>query len=145
MDLVESNKKLQKELDTMKVAAAKNQSLDLVDRAVDVSGINVLGAVVSGSAGDVMKTLDGLKDRLGDCVVMLGYITGGKVNLACSVTKSISDKINASAAINYIGHQVGARGGGKPVLARAGGGDNTAALPVALESLAAWVGERLSE
>ena len=145
LDLVESNKKLQKELDTMKVAAAKNQSLDLVDRAVDVSGINVLGAVVSGSAGDVMKTLDGLKDRLGDCVVMLGYITGGKVNLACSVTKSISDKINASAAINYIGHQVGARGGGKPVLARAGGGDNTAALPVALESLAAWVGERLSE
>ena len=61
------------------------------------------------------------------------------------MTKSISDKINASAAINYIGDQVGARGGGKPVLARAGGGDNTAALPVALESLAAWVGERLSE
>ena len=145
LDLVESNKKLQKELDTMKVAAAKNQSLDLVDRAVDVSGINVLGAVVSGSAGDVMKTLDGLKDRLGDCVVMLGYITDGKVNLACGVTKSISDKINASAAINYVGHQVGARGGGKPVMARAGGGDNTAALPVALESLAAWVDERLSE
>jgi len=42
---------------------------------------------------------------------------------------------------NFVAQQVGGKGGGKPDLAMAGG-TNPGALPAALASVQAWVGER---
>jgi len=46
--------------------------------------------------------------------------------------------------VQHVGAQVGAKGGGRPELARAGGGDKPEALEAALASVAAYVAERLS-
>jgi alanyl-tRNA synthetase len=50
-------------------------------------------------------------------------------------------RIKAGDLVNFVAHQVGGKGGGKPDLAMAGGGD-AAALPQALASVQGWVAER---
>ena len=142
--LVEANRSLQREIEALKGKLAATQSVDLATQAVDIDGVKVLGAQVSGDSKGVMKTLDGLRDRLGRCVVVLGHVDNGKVSLACGVAKDLTDRLSAGDVINFVGAQVGAKGGGRPDMARAGGGDNPDALPQALDSLAQWVSERLA-
>jgi len=90
--------------------------------------------------------MDQLKNKLKSAAIVLAVVDGGKVQLAAGVTSDVLDKhagrIKAGDLVNFVAQQVGGKGGGKPDLAMAGGTD-AAALPKALASVAAWVGERL--
>ena len=111
-------------------------------QAVDVKGIKVLAAVLQGADAKALReTLDQLKNKLKSAVIVLATVEGGKVQLAAGVTADAMVRVKAGELVNFVAQQVGGKGGGKPDLAMAGGTD-AAALPAALASVAAWVGER---
>jgi len=142
--LVAQNRDMQRELDTLKQRAAASRGADLADSARDVHGVKVLAAEVTGDDPKaLLSALDALKSKLGSAVIVLGQIADGKVNLIAGVTKDVTDRVKAGDLIGMMSAQVGARGGGRPDMARAGGGDRPDALPAALRSVEDWVAERL--
>ena len=143
--LSQQARSLQKELETLKARFAQSRGFDLASEAVDVGGIQVLGAQVEGDSKAVLTTLDRLKDKLGTAVIVLGQVNGGRVNLTVGVTKNLTELFTAGDVIRFVGLQVGAKGGGgRPDMARGGGGDKPEALPAALASVRKWVEERVA-
>jgi len=136
--LADRSRTLQREVDALSAKLAANQGADLASRAVDVNGIRVLAATVDGDPKSLTTTMDNLRDRLGDCVVVLGHV-GAKVSLVAGVGKNVSDRVSASEAVRFVAAQVGARGGGRAEMAQAGGGDRPEKLGEALDALVDWV------
>ena len=141
--LAESNRRLEKEIQSLRSRSAQSESVDLAVGAIEVEGIKVLSAQVTGDSEAVMALFDGLRERLDTCVVALGYLDRGKVGLVCGVSKELTNRLKASDLVRHLGAQVGARGGGRDDMAKAGGGDNPEALDDALGTVAAWVAEQL--
>jgi alanyl-tRNA synthetase len=140
--LLDQLRALEKEITSLKGKLASSQGDDLVARAVDVKGIKVLAATLEGAdANTLRQTLDQLKNKLKTAAIVLAAVDGGKVQLAAGVTADSVGKVKAGELVNFVASQVGGKGGGKPDLAMAGGTD-ASALPKALASVAAWVGER---
>ena len=141
--LAESNRRLEKEVQSLRSRSAQSESVDLAAGAIEIEGIKVLSTQVTGDSEAVMALFDGLRERLDKCVIVLGYLDGGKVGLVCGVSKELTNRLKAGDLVRYIGAQVGARGGGRDDMAKAGGGDNPEALDDALGTVAAWVAEQL--
>ena len=134
---------LEKEITALKSKLASSQGDELLAQAVDVKGIKVLAAVLEGGdAKSLRETMDKLKDKLKSAAIVLAAVEGGKVQLAAGVTADQMAKVKAGELVNFVAQQVGGKGGGKPDMAMAGGSD-AAAVPGALASVAAWVGERI--
>ncbi|MCH2333588.1 MAG: alanine--tRNA ligase [Pseudomonadales bacterium] len=141
--LAESNRRLEKEIQSLRSSSAQSESVDLAVGAIEVEGIKVLSTQVTGDSEAVMALFDGLRERLDKCVVALGYLDRGKVGLVCGVSKELTNRLKAGDLVRHLGAQVGARGGGRDDMAKAGGGDNPEALDDALGTVAAWVAEQL--
>ncbi|MDE0658044.1 MAG: alanine--tRNA ligase [Gammaproteobacteria bacterium] len=129
---------LQREVDALNAKLASGRGADLADSAEDVNGIRVLAARVDGEPKSLPATMDTLRDRLGDAVVVLAHV-GTKVSLIAGVSKSVSPKVKANDAVRFVAEQVGARGGGRAEMAQAGGGDKPEKLDEALAAVADWV------
>jgi len=93
-------------------------------------------------AKTLRDTMDKLKDKLKTAVIVLAAVDGDKVQLAAGVTPDTTGKVKAGELVNFVAQQVGGKGGGKPDMAMAGGTDATN-VNAALESVKAWVTERL--
>ena len=141
--LAENNRRLEKEIQSLRSSSAQSESVDLAASAIEIEGIKVLSTQVTGDSEAVMALFDGLRERLDKCVVVLGYLDRGKVALVCGVSKGLTNRLKAGDLVTHIGAQVGARGGGRDDMAKAGGGDNPEALDDALGTVAAWVAEHL--
>ena len=143
--LVEDNRRLAKEVKELTQRLASGFGTDLVEGAQDVNGIKVVAAQIKGDAKAMMQTLDLLKSRLNRVVILLAQENKGKVNLVAGVSKELTERMQAPDLVKSVGEVVGARGGGSPVLARAGGGDRPEKLADALAGVTDWVRERLEE
>ena len=142
--LVEQSRELGKKVEQLNSRLANSTGTDLATHARTVNGINVLGVELAEADPKAMlSTLDTLKSRLGSAVIVLAAISDGKVSLIAGVTKDVIDRIQAGDVIKMVGDQVGARGGGRADMARAGGGDKPEALGQALAGLEQWVAARL--
>jgi hypothetical protein len=86
---------------------------------------------VDGDPKALLQTLDSLKSKLGSAVIVLGNVSDGKVSLIAGVSKDLTDRVAAPDLIALVGPEVGAKGGGRPDMARAGGGDKPDALAAA--------------
>ncbi|MEI7974522.1 MAG: alanine--tRNA ligase [Betaproteobacteria bacterium] len=136
-------KSLEKEMAALKGKLASSQGDELMTQAVEVKGVKVLSALLSGADAKTLRdTMDKLKDKLKTAVVVLAAVDGDKVQLAAGVTSDTTGKVKAGELVNFVAQQVGGKGGGKPDMAMAGGTDATN-LSVALDSVQAWVTERL--
>ncbi len=142
--LVEENRRMARELEQLQNKLAASQGSDLAGQAEDVSGVKVLAATVEGDPKSLLQTLDSLKSKLGTAVVVLGNVSEGRVSLIAGVSKDLTDRIKAPDLVSLVGPKVGAKGGGRPDMARAGGGDKPDALGDALMGVKSWVAERLS-
>jgi alanyl-tRNA synthetase len=141
---MEQSRALEKELDRLKSKLAASAGDELVQQAVDVSGVRVLAAQLDGiDAKGLRETADKLRDKLKSCALVLGTVADGKVSLIAAVTPDVTGRIKAGDLVNHVATQVGGKGGGKPDLAMAGGTDPTQ-LPAALASVQAWVQDRLA-
>ncbi len=136
-------KTLEKEITQLKGKLASSQGDELLTQAVDVKGIKVLAAKLEGAdAKTLRETMDKLKDKLKTAAIVLAAVDGAKVQLAAGVTADSVGKVKAGELVNFVAQQVGGKGGGKPDMAMAGGTD-ASGLPKALESVQAWVAERV--
>jgi alanyl-tRNA synthetase len=141
--LLDQVRGLEKELDALKGKLASTQGDELLARAVEVGGMKVLAATLPGADAKALReTLDKLKDKLKSAAIVLATVDGGKVQLAAGVTADRMGKIKAGELVNFVAQQVGGKGGGKPDLAMAGGTD-ASKLAAALDSVRAWVAERV--
>ncbi len=141
--LVERNRKLEKELEQLKSKLASSAGSDLASSAVDLSGVKLLAANLDGADPKSLRdTMDHLKNKLGSAVIVLATVSGGKVSLVAGVTKDQTGKVKAGDLVKMVAEQVGGKGGGRPDMAQAGGSQPDA-LPQALESVLPWVEQRL--
>jgi alanyl-tRNA synthetase len=141
--LVDENRRLAKELERLKQKMASTQGADLASQAIELNGVKVLAAAVEGDPKDLLQTLDSLKSKLGSAVIVLGNVADGKVSLIAGVTKDLIGRVSAPELLGVVGPEVGAKGGGRPDMARAGGGDNPAGLTPALAKVQDWVAQRI--
>jgi len=132
-----------KQIEKLQGAMAANQGADLASQAVTVGDVQVLARQIDGDSKALMSTLDNLKSKLERCVVVLAAVENNKIALIAGVSKDLTGNIKAGDVVNQVGAQVGAKGGGRPDMARAGGGTDVAALPAALDAVAPWVAEVL--
>ena len=142
--LLERNRKLEKELDALKAKLANSQGSDLASQAQDVAGIMVLAARLEGAdAKSLRETVDQLKNKLGAAAVVLAAVSDGKVALVGGVTKAETKRLKAGELVNHVASQIGGRGGGRPDMAQAGG-NQPENLDAALASVADWVKQQIA-
>ena len=142
-NLLEEKKALEKELGRFKSKLATSQGDELAEQAVDVKGVKVLVATLDGADAKALReTMDKLKDRLKTAAIVLAAVSDGKVTLIAGVTQDATGKVKAGELVNHVALQVGGKGGGRADMAQAGGTDPSK-LPAALESVRAWVEQRL--
>jgi alanyl-tRNA synthetase len=142
-NLLEEKKALERELAKMKSRLASGQGTDLAGQAVAVKGAKVVAATLDGAdAKTLREAVDRLKDQLKSAAIVLGAVADGKVSLIAGVTPDLVGRVKAGELVNFVARQVGGKGGGRPDMAQAGGTES-ANLPAALESVRAWVEQRL--
>ncbi len=136
-------KALEKEVAALKGKLASAQGDELVTQAVDVKGVKVLVATLTGADTKTLReSMDKLKDKLKTAVILLAVVEGDKVQLAAGVTPDSVGKVKAGELVNFVAAQVGGKGGGKPDMAMAGGTE-PAKLAQALSSVMGWVTAKL--
>jgi len=141
--LLDKQKKLERELDALKAKAASSATGDLAAHAVDVGGIKLVAARVDGMGAKALRdAVDTLKQKLGDCVVLLASGSDGKAALVGGVHGSALGKIKAGEIVAHVAKQIGGKGGGRPDMAQ-GGGNDSPVLDQALQGLAGWVAQAL--
>lgn len=141
--LLEKNKQLEKELERLKAKMASSAGGELSSLAVDIEGVKVLAVKIDDSDPKALREmLDQLRNKLGSSAVVLATVKDDKVSLIAGVSKDLVSTIKAGDLVNVVATQVGGKGGGRPDMAQAGG-NNPAALPEALNSVAQWVREQL--
>ncbi|MGL5402022.1 MAG: alanine--tRNA ligase, partial [Plesiomonas shigelloides] len=141
--LLDRSKQLEKELQQLKDKLAAQESADLVHNAIEVKGKKLLVSLLKNGDAKALRTMvDDLKNQLGSGIVVLGLAQDDKVSLIAGVTKDLVGQVKAGELVSMLAAQVGGKGGGRPDMAQAGGSD-AAALPAALDSVQAWVAERL--
>ena len=123
---------------------ALNIGESIANEATDVAGTQIVAARVDGDVKSLMSVYDDIRSRLTSYVIVLAVVVDEKIHLVSGVSKNLVHEVKAGELIGHAASQVGARGGGKPEMARAGGGTNIAALPTALQSVEEWVRQRQS-
>ncbi|MEY3042985.1 MAG: hypothetical protein RLZZ174_2067, partial [Pseudomonadota bacterium] len=143
--LLQQQKVLERKIGELEQKLAQEAGADLAAGAVSVGELRVLAAVLpSGGVKGLLPALDQLKAKLAPAVVVLGVVEDGTVSLAAAVSADFAKRVPAGPLVQHVGAQVGAKGGGRPELARAGGGEQVDALPDALASVATYVAEKLA-
>ncbi|TXH64213.1 MAG: alanine--tRNA ligase [Thermomonas sp.] len=141
--LLDRQKKLERELDTIKAKAASGATSDLAGQAQDVDGIKVLAARLEGFDAKALRdAMDRLKQQLGDAVIVLAGTEGGKAALVAGVSGAALGKVKAGDLLGDVARQVNGKGGGRPDMAQ-GGGDDGPALVAALGGVPAWIRGRM--
>jgi alanyl-tRNA synthetase len=142
--LFDRQKKLERELESLKAKAASAAGVDLVANAKDVQGIKVIAARLDGADTKTLRdSVDQFKQKLGDCVILLASGSEGKASLVAGVHGKALGRIKAGELVAHVASQIGGKGGGRPDMAQ-GGGDDSPQLAVALAAVPAWVSSQLT-
>jgi alanyl-tRNA synthetase len=141
--LIDKQKKLERALEVLKARAAGAATGDLAAHAQDVGGVKVIAARVDGMDAKALRdAADTLKQKLGDCVVLLASGDDGKVALVGGVHGAALGKVKAGEVVAHVARQIGGKGGGRPDMAQ-GGGVDSPALDQALQGLPEWLAQFL--
>lgn len=116
-------KALQSENESLKSKAAKDALGNVMDQVVEVKGIKLLAAKVSGVDMNGLRDLgDQLKAKLKEGVIVLISDLDGRVNMVAMATEeALKSGAHAGNLIKGIAGFVGGGGGGRPNMAQAGG------------------------
>ncbi len=120
--LQEELKAYEKKLRAFESKMASSKVSDLVNQAKEVDGMKLVAAQVPGADPKILRTMgDEIRNKLGDCVVVLGSKNDSKAHLLVMVSKSLTDKFDANAIIRKLAPVIDGRGGGRRDMANAGG------------------------
>ncbi len=142
--LLDRQKKLERELESLKAKAASGATADLAGSAVEVRGVKVVAARLEGfDAKALREAVDRLKQQLGEAVVLLAGASDGKAALIAGVSASLTGKVKAGELLSHVAAQINGKGGGRPDMAQ-GGGEDGPALQQALSGVTDWVAQKLA-
>jgi alanyl-tRNA synthetase len=122
-------RRLTREVDQLKLklalgGGAKTPGGPADDAPQVVSGVRLITRHVEGLEKAALRGLsDSLRDRLGSGVVIIASHVDGKVAVVVSVTKDLTNRIQAGRLVKELAPIVGGSGGGRPDFAEAGGKD----------------------
>lgn len=137
--LFDRQKKLERELESLRSKAAGSATADLAGSATDVDGIKVVAARLEGlDAKSLRDSVDQLKQQLGDCVILLAGAADGRVSLIAGVHGKALARIKAGDVVAHVAKQIDGKGGGRPDMAQ-GGGTDAPELPTILSVLPEWI------
>ncbi|MGI6019583.1 MAG: alanine--tRNA ligase [Marvinbryantia sp.] len=142
--LTEELKAAQSEIESLKSKMAKDALGDVTDNIKDVKGTKLLAAKLEGVDMNGLRELgDQMKEKLGEGVIVLASVNGGKVNLLAMATDAAQKNgAHAGNLIKGIAALVGGGGGGRPNMAQAGG-KNPAGVSDALAKAEEVLAEQL--
>jgi len=141
--LLDRQKLLEKTLEQLKAKSAADAAGDLVGSAIDLGGIKLVAARLDGlDAKSLRDSVDVLKQKLGDAVILLATASEGKASLAAGVSGSALGKIKAGDVVAFVAAKINGKGGGRPDMAQ-GGGEDGPALTAALAEVEAFVREKI--
>ena len=142
--VMEDNRRLQKEIDQLKQKLANSSGTDIMSSAQQVKGITVLSSVVEGADAKSLKTVaDQVRSKIEKGVFLLVAKEGDKASLVTGVTKNLTSDLRAGDLMKYVSTQHDGKGGGRPDMAMGAASDLTN-LAQALESVTAWVEDNLA-
>ena len=128
--LLDRQKKLEKELDALKAKNANALLNELADAAPSIGGIRIVTGRVEGMDGKTLReAVEALRNKLGDCAVVLAAAADGKASLVAGVNGAGLAKLKAGELISHVASQVNGKGGGRPDMAQGGGDDIPALIP----------------
>ncbi|MDW2982205.1 MAG: alanine--tRNA ligase [Rhodanobacter sp.] len=137
--LFDRQKKLERELESLRSKTAGSATADLARAAKDVGGIKVAAARLEGlDVKSLRDSVDRLKQQLGDCVVLLAGAADGRVSLIAGVHGKALERVKAGNVVAHVATQIDGKGGGRPDMAQ-GGGTDAPNLPAILAALPNWV------
>ncbi|MBK8286231.1 MAG: alanine--tRNA ligase [Ahniella sp.] len=139
----ERQKELERELESLKAKAAGAAIGELAENPTMIGPIKLISARLDGlDAKSLRDAVDQLKNKLGDCAVVLATGAEGKVSLIAGVGGAALGKLKAGELISHVAAQINGKGGGRPDMAQGGGEDGPAVAP-ALASVAAFAQSKL--
>ena len=142
--VLDRQKKLERELDALKARSASAATGDLASQAQSIVGIKLVAARVDGmGAKSLRDAVDTLKQKLGDCVVLLAAASDGKIALVGGVHGTALARVKAGDVVAHVAAQIGGKGGGRADMAQ-GGGVDSPAFDQALKELPDWLSAALS-
>ncbi|GGA45795.1 alanine--tRNA ligase [Dyella nitratireducens] len=142
--LLDRQKKLERELESLRAKAAGSMTGNLAQSAHDIDGIKVVAARLEGLDAKALRDgVDQLKQQLTDCVVLLAGAADGRVSLVAGVNGKATGRIKAGDVVAHVANQIDGKGGGRPDMAQGGGVDKPQ-LPDVLTGTVAWIGKQLT-
>ena len=142
--LFDKQKKLERELESLRAKAAGSATAELAGSAHEVDGIKVVAARLEGLDAKALRdSVDQLKQQLGDCVILLAGAADGRVSLIAGVHGRALGRIKAGDVVAHVAKQIDGKGGGRPDMAQ-GGGVDAPELPTILAGLSSWAAGKLS-
>ena len=119
--LVDRSKQLEKEKEQLQGQLASGGGQDLASQAQDINGVKVIAARLDGADSKAIRnTIDRLRDKLGDSVVVLAGTTDDKAKLVVGVSSNVTARVHAGKLINDLVGLAGGRGGGRADMAEGG-------------------------
>ncbi len=134
---------LEKQISQLTETLVNSASQTLLGLTKKIGDTHIVAAQLEYMTSKSLRmAIDQLRHKLGKSVIALASVRDGKVTLVTSVSKDLITQVNAGNLVSMMALQVGGKGGGRPDLAE-GGGNQPENLTNALESVYAWVEDRL--
>lgn len=116
-------KELEIEIAALQSRFAKTEVQELLASMQEINGLQVvIGKVNANDIDNLRSTADMVRDRITSGVVVLGAVTGDKVNFVAMATKdAVAKKVHAGNIVKEVAKVAGGGGGGRPDMAQAGG------------------------
>jgi len=121
-NLLQLLKDLKKENEILRQKIAFEKAFKGLDKVKNIKGVNFIAQKVEGlSRSDLRILADRLKEKIKPGVVILGAIENNKAFLVVSITKDLTNKLNADTLVKQISSIIKGGGGGRADFAEAGG------------------------
>ena len=113
-----------KRIEQLQLEKARLQSASLLEKVEIINEIKILCTIVEDVDPKVFRDYGSqVLDKLGSGVVFLAAPINDKVNFLLAVSEDLRKKVPAGKTIGKAAAEAGAKGGGRPDMAQAGGGD----------------------
>jgi alanyl-tRNA synthetase len=121
--LLEENRALRREVDTLKVNLAAGAAGMAEDEVHDIGGVKLLVPAVQEELdqSSVRALVDRNRERLRSGVIVQWAVQADRVNVTASVSKDLIPRLHAGTIVKALAPLVEGRGGGRPDMAEAGG------------------------
>ncbi|MEH6306424.1 alanine--tRNA ligase [Olivibacter sp. CPCC 100613] len=140
-NLLQENSKLKKEVEKSSMEKAQQLKQVLIEKAVDINGIQFIGERVSLSTIDAIKNLAfAIKNAINNNLfLVLAADLDGKPNLTVMLSDDlVKHGLDAGKIVRELAKEIKGGGGGQPFFATAGGKDSSG-LAVAIEKAKSFV------